>query len=164
MTFRDTNCFSVTEIKIDMYAMQPQPSNFFKAVYVEMCRQTAAEANYFISWNKAVKFYPTKNQPFISSLEFLCRQPSCPSTLLRLERQSFPLWHFTLTFSTKQAAEWKNMLFFLPPFIERVCPSAPVLKINHHTARHAHDFNMSSKEKERERQKKRCNTHSVAGC
>lgn len=67
---------------------------------------------------------------------------------------------FSLTFSIKQAD-----VFFFPLFIEClcvcvcVCPSAPVLKINHHTANHAHDFNMSSKGKERAREKaERCKT------
>lgn len=48
---------------------------------------------------------------FILSLEFLCRQPSCPSTSLRPERQSFPFWRFTLMLSIQQFSEWKNMLF-----------------------------------------------------
>lgn len=94
-------------------------------------------------WKRPGMFYPTR-KPFL----LLCLQSSCLSVLLRLEWQSFPFWHFTLTLRTQQAAECWNKLFF--PFLHWcLCPSAPVLKINHHTVRRAPDFHMSNKENER---------------
>lgn len=94
-------------------------------------------------WTPSLAALSHRNTLFILSLQFLWRQPSCPSTLLRQAWQSFALWQFTFQrhSALNKPLRGRTCFFFLFS-----TESAPVLKSNH-----AHDFNVSSKEKERRR-------------
>lgn len=91
-------------------------------------------------------FFHPKN---FFSVEFLCRSHHVPPLCWDWSDKPF-LSAVSLWRSAPNKLPTMRTNCFFPPFLHwSLCPSAPVLKINHHTARHAHDFHMSNKEKER---------------